>query len=67
MFAYFGLIHLPHTELMQSQTLRQMSQRWVRFYVNWVNAEWDYTSTESTQKTPTFPKILSFHVDSVDV
>ncbi len=41
--------------------------RQVRFHVKWVNAEWDSTSTESTQKTPTFTKILSFHVDSVDM
>jgi hypothetical protein len=44
-----------------------MSQRGVRLHVNRVNAEWDFTSTESTQKTATFTKILSFRVDSVDV
>jgi hypothetical protein len=67
MHACFGLIHLPHIESTRSQTLHQLSQRGVRLHINWVNAEWDSTSTESTQKTPTFMKILSFHVDLVDV
>jgi hypothetical protein len=67
MYACFGLFHLTHTESTRSQTLRQLSQREVRLHVNWVNAEWDSTSTESKQKTPTFTKILSFRVDSVDV
>jgi hypothetical protein len=44
-----------------------LSQRGVRLFVNWVNTERVSTSTESTQKTPTFTKILSFRVDSVDV
>jgi hypothetical protein len=59
----------------------------VKLSVNWVNAEsdststestwketpqlshaeWDSMSTKSTQKTPTFTKILSFRVDSVDM
>ncbi len=67
MYACFGLIHLVHTESTQSQTLRQLSQRRMRLHVNWVNAEWDSTSTESTQNTLTFTKILSFRVDSVDM
>jgi hypothetical protein len=67
MYACFGLIHLHHTELTQSQTPRQLCQRGVRLHINWVNAEWESTLTESTQKTPTFTKILSFRVDSVDV
>ncbi len=67
MYACFGLIHLPHTESTRSQTLRQLSQRGASLHINWVNTEWDSTSTESTQKTPTFTKILSFRVDSVDV
>jgi hypothetical protein len=67
MYACFGLIHLPHTETTWSQTLRQLSQHGVRLHINWVNAEWDSTSIESTQKTSTFTKILSFCIDSVDV
>jgi hypothetical protein len=63
----FSLIYLLHTELMWSETPRQLSQCRVRIHVNWVNAEWDSTSTESTQKAPTFMKISSFHVDSVDM
>ncbi len=66
-YACYGLIHLVHTELTQSQTLCQLSQHRMRLHVNWVNAEWDSTSTESTQNTPTFTKILSFRIDSVDV
>jgi hypothetical protein len=56
MYACFGLIHLPHTEFTWSQTLHQLSQCGVR-----------PMSSESTQKTLTFTKILSFRVDSVDV
>jgi hypothetical protein len=67
MYACFGLIHLVHTKSTQSQTLRQLSQCGMRLHVNWVNVEWDSTSTESTQNTPTFTKILTFRVDSVDV
>ncbi len=67
MYAWFGLINLPHTESTRSETRHQLSQHGVRLHVNWVKAEWDSTSTESTQKTPTFTKILSFRVDSVGV
>ncbi len=48
-------------------TFRTLSRRGVRLPVNWVNTEWDSTSTELTQKAPTFTKISSFRVDSVDV
>ncbi len=48
-YACFGLIPLPHTESMRSETPRQLSQRGVRLCVNWVNAEWDSVSTESTR------------------
>jgi hypothetical protein len=67
MYACFGLIHLIHTDSTQSQTLRQLSQLGMRLHVNWVNAEWDSMSTESMQNKPTFTKILSFRVDSVDM
>ncbi len=66
-YACFGLIFPPHTESTRSETPRQLSQRRVRLHVNWVIAEWDSRSTESTQKAPTFTKISSFRVDSVDV
>jgi hypothetical protein len=46
---------------------RTLSRRRVRLHVNWVNMQWDSTSTDSTQKAPTFTKIWSFHIDSVDV
>ncbi len=76
MSACFGLMHLPHTELTWSETSPQLSQCRMRLHVNWVNAEWDSTSTESVQKAPTFTKLIicwlswrgvSLHVDSVDV
>jgi hypothetical protein len=67
MYACFGLIHLVHTESTQSQTLHQLSQHGMRLDDNWVNPEWDSMSTESMQNTPTFTKILSFRVDSVDM
>jgi hypothetical protein len=44
---------------------RKLSQRGVRLPVSWFNAEWDSTSTELTQKSPTFTKISAFRVDSV--
>jgi hypothetical protein len=62
----FGLIHLLHTELMQSETPCQLSQHGVRLHVNWVNAEWDSMSTGSMQKAPTLTNILSFCVDLVN-
>ncbi len=55
LYAYDDLIYLPHTESKRNETLRQLSQRWVRFHVDWVNAELDSTSTESTQS---FYKLL---------
>ncbi len=55
------------TKSMRSETPCQLSQRGVRLHINIVNAEWDSTSTESMQKAPTFTKISSFRVDSVDV
>jgi hypothetical protein len=68
MSACFGLIHLPHTEPMRSETPRQLSHcQLSQPAVNWVNAEWESMSTESMQKEPTFTKIPSFRVDSVDV
>jgi hypothetical protein len=67
MYACFCLISLPHTESTQNKTSRQLSQCGVRLHVNWVNSEWDFKSTESTPKAPTFRTILSFHVDPVDV
>ncbi len=35
--------------------------------LNWVSVEWASTVTEPTPKAPTFSKISSFCVDSVDV
>ncbi len=69
MYYSFGLIHLPHTESesTQSETPCQLSQRGMRLHVNWVNAEWESMSKESTQKAPTFTKISSYRIDSVDV
>ncbi len=46
---------------------RQLSQRQVRLHVNWVNAEWDSMSTESTQNDKIFVNVGVFCVDSVDV
>ncbi len=46
---------------------RQLSQRQVRLHVDWVNAEWDSTSTESTRNDEIFVNVGAFWVDSVDV
>ncbi len=67
MYACFGLIHLPHTKSMRSQTLCQLIQCGVRLHVNWVNAKRDSMSTDLMEKTPTFTKISLFSDDSVDV
>ncbi len=67
MYGCFGLIHLSHSESMRNETSRQLSQQGVRLHINWVNAEWDSTSTASTQKALTFTKISSFSFESVDV
>ncbi len=66
MYACFGLIHLLHTESMWSETPRHWSQCGVRLPINWVGADWNSMSTESTQKAPTFTKISLFCIDSVD-
>jgi hypothetical protein len=52
---------------MQSLIPRQLSKRQVRFHVNWVNAEWDSMSTESTRNDKIFVNVGVFCVDSVDV
>jgi hypothetical protein len=67
MYVCFGLIHLPHTESMRSQTLRQLSQHGVRLHVNWVNAE-----DANIYEDFIIPRwlswcVVSLCVDSVDV
>ncbi len=52
---------------MQSLIPCQLSQRQVRLYVNWVNAEWDSTSTESMRNDKIFVNVGVFCVKSVDV
>ncbi len=37
------------------------------FPVNWINAKWDSTSTESTRNDEIFVNVCAFCVDSVDV
>ncbi len=46
---------------------RWLSWREVSFLVNWANAKWDSTSTESTQNDKIFVNVGVFCVDSVDV
>jgi hypothetical protein len=48
----------PPSESTWNETARQLSQCGVRLHVNWVNEEYC---------TPTFTKISSFRIDSVDV
>jgi hypothetical protein len=67
MYDCFGLNHLSHSESKRNETPQKLSQHGVRLHVNWVNAEWDSTSTASTQKALMFSKISSFHFESVDV
>jgi hypothetical protein len=59
--------HSAVTQLMRSLIPRQLSQRQVRLHVNWVNAEWDFPSTESTWNDKIFVNVSVFCVDSVDV
>jgi hypothetical protein len=55
------------TQLTWSLIPRQLSQCQVRLHVNWVNAEWDSTSTESTRNDKIFVNVGVFCVDSVDM
>jgi hypothetical protein len=59
--------HSSSTESTPSETPRQLSQRRVRLHINWVNAEWDSTSTESTRNDKIFVNVGVFCFDSVDV
>ncbi len=59
LFEFFK--HLAVTQLTRSLQCQ------VSLYVNWVNAEWDYMSTESTQNDKIFVNVGVFCVDSVDV
>jgi hypothetical protein len=48
-------------------TLNKRSQYWVRLHIDWVNVEWDSTSTESMCRELLYAQISSLHIDSVDV
>ncbi len=67
MYACFGLIHLIHTELMQSQTLRQLSQCGMRLQVNWVNAEYTNIYEDFIILRRLSWRGVSLRVDSVDM
>ncbi len=45
-----GLAHLPHTELMRSETSCQLNQCRVRIHVDRVNMKWHSMSTESMRR-----------------
>ncbi len=60
-------LHLKVTQLTPSLIPCQLSQHQVRPNVNWVNAECDSTSTESTRNDEIFVNVGAFCVDSVDV
>ncbi len=55
------------TKLTRSLIPRQLSQRQLRLHFNWVKAEWDSTSTESTRNDKIFVNVGVFRVDSVDM
>jgi hypothetical protein len=61
--------HSVVTQLTWSLILRQLSQCWVRLYIDWVNvnAEWDSTSTVSMQNDKIFVNLVAFSVKSVNV
>jgi hypothetical protein len=63
----FFFLHLAVTWLTQSLIPRQLSQRQMRLYVNWVNTKWDSTSTESMWNDNIFVNFGVFCADSVDV
>ncbi len=67
MDACIDSLHLPHTESTQSDTPCQLSQCLVRLYVDWVNAEWDSTPTESMRNAQLFTRISLLRDDPVDV
>ncbi len=60
-------LHSVVTQLTRSLIPRKLSQHQVRLHVNWVNAERDSTSTESTRNDKIFVIVGVFCVDSVDV
>ncbi len=64
LFKFF--FHSAVTQLMRNLIPRQLSQRQVRLHVNWVNAEWDSPSTESTWNDKIFINVSVFCADSVD-
>ncbi len=59
--------HSAVTQLTRSLIPCQLSQGQVRLHINWVNAEWDSTSTESTRNDKIFINVGVFCIDSVDV
>ncbi len=60
-------LHSAVTQLTRSLIPRKLSQRQVRLHINWVNAEWDSTSTESTRNDKIFVNVCVLCVDSVDM
>ncbi len=56
-------------DIRQWLSLRQVSfpVPRVRLHVDWVNAEWDSTSTESTRNGEIFENVGAFCINSVDV
>ncbi len=59
--------HSAVTQLTRMLIPRQLSQSQVRLHINWVNVEWDSTSTESTRNDKIFVNVGVFCVDSLDV
>ncbi len=55
---------LAMTQLMPSLIPRQLSQHQVSLYFDWVNMEWDSTSTESTWNDEIFVNVGAFCIDS---
>ncbi len=64
LFKFFR--HLAVTQLRGSLIPCQLSQLQVRLHINWINAEWDFTSTESTNDE-IFVNVGAFCIDSVDI
>jgi hypothetical protein len=67
MYACFDLIHISHTESTWSETFRQLSQRWMRLRVNWVNAEGTNIYEDLIILRWLSWRGGSLHVDSIDV
>ncbi len=59
--------HSVVIQLTQSLISCQLSQHQVRLHIDWVNVEWDSTSTKSTRNDEIFVNVGAFCINLVDM